>query len=105
MKDEVPGSRYAVNDKSWIDQELFHFWMMEHFLNHAVLARPLLFLLDGHSSHSKPETIRFAQEHGIVFCLPSHTTHECQPLDWSSEGHWHDVTHFSPNCCYFQAKF
>ena len=98
MKDEVPGSRYALSDNAWIDQELFHFWMTEHFLNHAVAARPLLLLLDGHSSHFKLETIRFAQEHGIVvFCLPPHTTNECQPLDCSFFGplkvHWRDVTH------------
>lgn len=98
MKDEVPGSQYAVIDNGWIDQELFHFWMTEYFLNHAVAARPLLLLLDGHSSHFKPETIRFAQEHGIVvFCLPPHTTHESQPLDCSFfsplKVHWRDVTH------------
>ena len=98
MKDEVPGSRYAVSDNGRIDQDLFHFWMTEHFLDHAVAARPLQLLLDGHSSHFKPETIRFAQEHGIVvFCLPPHTTHKCQPLDCSFFGplkvHWRDVIH------------
>ena len=67
-------------------------------MDHAVAARPLLLLLDGHSSHFKPETIRFAQEHEIVlFCLPPHTTYECQPLDCSFFGplkvHWCDVIH------------
>ena len=98
MKDEVPGSRYAVSDNGWIDQDLFYFWMTEHFLNHAVAGRPLLLLLDGHSSHFKPETIKFAKDHGImVFCLPPHTTHECQPLDCSFFGplkvHWRNVCH------------
>ena len=36
MTDEVPGSRYAVSDKGWIDQELFNFWLKEHFLTNAV---------------------------------------------------------------------
>lgn len=98
MKDEVPGSCYAVSDNGWIDQELFHFWLKDHFLKHAVAARPLLLLLDGHSSHFKPETIRYAKENGvIVFCLPPHTTHECQPLDCSLFGplkvHWRKLCH------------
>ena len=74
-KDKVPGSRYAVSDNGWIDQDLFHFWLTEHFLTHAVSSRPLLLLVDGHSSHFKPDTIRFAKEHNIVlFCLPPHIT-------------------------------
>lgn len=76
MKDEVPGTRYAVSDNGWIDQELFHFWLTEHLLMRAVQGRPLLLLIDGHSSHFRRETIRFAEDHGIaVFCLPPHTTH------------------------------
>ena len=98
MKDEVAGSRYAVSDNGWIDQELFHYWMTDHFLAHAVASRPLVLLLDGHSSHFKPETIRFAKDHNVVvFCLSPHTTHECQPLDCSLFGplkvHWRNVCH------------
>ena len=49
---------------------------------HAVPGRPILLLLDGHSSHFDPETIRCAKDHDvIIFCLPPHTTHEAQPLD------------------------
>ena len=47
-------------------------------------ARPLLLLLDGHSSHYQPKLVLFAKEHDIIiFCLPPHTTHESQPLDAS----------------------
>ena len=82
MRDEVPGSRYAVSDKGWIDQKLFYSWLKDHFLPSAASHRPLLLLLDGHSSHFEPQSIEFAKEHDIViFCLPPHTTHECQPLD------------------------
>lgn len=60
--------------------------------------RPLLLLLDGHSSHFEPMTIEFAQQKDIiVFCLPPHTTHECQPLDVSLFGalksHWREQCH------------
>ena len=84
FKGEVPGTRYGLSDSGWIDRELFHLWLSKHFLTHAIGNRPLLLLLDGHSSHYEPETIRFAKENDIiVFCLPPHTTHEAQPLDCS----------------------
>ena len=42
----------------------------------------IVLLLDGHSSHICPETIRFTAEEGIiVFTLPPNTTHVTQPLD------------------------
>ena len=75
----TPGvGSYAVSDNGWIDQELFHYWMTDHFLTHAVASRPLWLLLDGHSSHFRPDTIQFAKDNDIVvFCLPPHTTHKC----------------------------
>ena len=39
--DEVPGTRYAVSDNGWVDQELFHHWLDEHFLSNATPHRPL----------------------------------------------------------------
>lgn len=87
IRDEIPGSRYGVSDKGWIDQEL-----------NAVSQRPLLLLLDGHSSHFEPKTIQFAKDNDVViFVLPPHTTHECQPLDVSFFGalkrHWQQSCH------------
>jgi len=83
-KNEVNGSRFAVSDNGWIDQELFYFFLTKHFISNAVSHRPLLLLLDGHSTHFDPQSIEFAKDHGIIiFCLPPHTTHVCQPLDCS----------------------
>lgn len=57
------------------------YWL-KHFLRHAVPARPLLLLLDGHSSHFELSSIEFAEKTGvIILCLPPHTMHESQPLD------------------------
>ena len=96
--EEVSGSRYAVSDKGWVDQELFFYWLKEHCLQNAVSQRPLLLLLDGHSSHFEPNSIQFAKDNQvIIFCLPPHTTHECQPLDCSLFGplkrHWQEACH------------
>ncbi len=96
--DEVNGTRYAVSDNGWVDQGLFYFWLKEHFLSNVVSRRPILLLLDGHSSHFEPNTIQFAKDNDIIiFCLPPHTTHECQPLDCSFfrslKTHWQQSCH------------
>ena len=78
----MTGSRFAVSD--WIDHELFFHFIKDHFLVHAVPHRPLLLILDGHSTHFDLISLHFAKDNGIIiFCLPPHTTHECQPLDCS----------------------
>ena len=56
--------------------------MFEHFLAYAPPSRPLLLLLDGHSSHYCPEVIKaFVEEEVIILALPPNTTHLVQPLD------------------------
>ena len=95
---EVPGTRYGLSDSGWTDRGLFFGWLEEHFLVHAVSARPLLLLVDGHSSHYDPDSIRFARDQSIIiFCLPPHTTHEAQPLDVSFfsplKKNWSHVCH------------
>ena len=95
---EVPGTIYGLSSKGWIDQELFNLWFSQHFLRYAPPARPLLLLLDGHSSHFCPATIRCAaEEQVIVFSLPPNTTHLTQPLDKGIFGPlkvaWREVCH------------
>ena len=78
---EVPGTVYGLSDQGWIDMELFDIWFSNHFLRYAPRARPLLLLLDGHSSHCCPEMINLAAaEQVIIFALPPNTTHLTQPL-------------------------
>ena len=101
---EVPGTIYGLSSRGWIDQELFDVWFTNHFLRYAPLARPLLLLLDGHSSHYCPDTIRLtAKERVIVFALPPHTTHFSQLLDKSCFGllksHWRVECH-----CYMSSN-
>ena len=79
---EVPGSMYGLSNKGWIDRELFNLWFNHHFLAYAPPARPLLLLLDGHSSHYSPDVVDKAASEGVVmFCLPPHSSHLTQPLD------------------------
>ena len=95
---EVPGTSYGLSDKGWITTELFQSWLTEHFLKHAVAARPLILLLDGHSTHYQYELIQSACERDvIILCLPPHTTHDAQPLDCSVfsplKSHWRSICH------------
>ena len=61
--------------------ELFKGWFTNHFLRHAVNARLLLLLLDGHSSHYNPDAIRLVKENDVIlFTLVPHTTHESSRL-------------------------
>ena len=79
---EVPGTIYGLSGSGWMDMELFDMWFQNHFLRYAPSARPILLLLDGHSSHYCPDTIRLAAwEKIILFALPPNTTHLSQPLD------------------------
>ena len=79
---EVPGTFYSLSRSGWMDTELFEEWFKNHFLRHAPPARPLLLLLDGHSSHYQPDLVQAAAAEGVImFCLPPHTTHILQPLD------------------------
>ena len=97
-KGEVPATLYGMSLSGWMDQELFREWFSEHFLKHAVSSRPLLLLLDGHSSHYTLDLVKTAAEEDvIIFCLPPHTTADSQPLDTSCfkplTTHWVDVCH------------
>ena len=79
---EIPGTLYGLSKTGWINRELFFQWFYRHFLVYCPPIRPLLLLMDGHSSHYCPDVITAAaQEKVILFTLPPHTTHLAQPLD------------------------
>ena len=97
LHNEVTGTVYAMSDKGWINAPLFNKWF-DHFLRHAPPGRPLLLLLDGHSTHYKLDTISKAmKEQVIILTLPPHSSQDTQPLDagvfgplkhyWSRECH------------------
>ena len=73
---------YGCSELGWITADLFNSWLNDHFLKHAVGARPLLLLLDGHSTHYQQNVVQNAREKGMVMlCLPPHMTHNVQPFD------------------------
>ena len=76
---EIPGTLYGLSKTGWINRELFFQWFYRYFLVYCPPIRPLLLLMDGHSSHYCPDVI--TAEKVILFTLPPHTTHLAQPLD------------------------
>ena len=95
---EVPNTLYGMSENGWIDQELFFYWLKDLFLKYIPPERPVMLVMDGHSSHYTPEAIRGAAQMGvIVLCIPPNTTHATQPLDVSLFGplkrHWSSVCH------------
>ena len=83
LKGAPPGTIGGCSDNGWVTTELFLKWM-KHFAHHAKPSKekPILLLLDGHSSHKSLSTIEFARENGIIMIsFPPHSTHKMQPLD------------------------
>ena len=100
---EVRGTLHAFSDNGWIDTELFEVWFNNLFLRYAPPVRPLLLLMDGHSTHYRPETIHLAaREKVILFLFPPNTTHLSQPLDKGIFGPL--KTRYSRLCHEYMAK-
>ena len=93
-----PGQRFNYNplhgfeeaflgrsDNGWMDTELFFTWLKEVFLpeiNRRQVKRPVLLLVDGHTTHTKLESSKLcSQENIILYCLLEHSSHIMQPLD------------------------
>ena len=77
----VAGTTFHCSDNGWVNAELFIKWL--HFFVESIPpARPVLLILDGHSSHISIEVIEFARSNDVhMLCIPAHTTHILQPLD------------------------
>jgi len=87
---ELPGTIYGFSQSGWIDQDLFEKWFDKHFLRYAPATKPLLLLMDGHSSHYHPETISKAVEKDVVlFVLPPQPPGYFGPL----KARWSEVCH------------
>ena len=73
-------------------------FLTQHFVKNATSERPVLLLLDGHSSHYQPDVVWYARGHGsILFTLPPHATADTQQMDVGCFGplkkHWREVCH------------
>ena len=96
LQGEAKETMYGSSPSGWMDGEIFADWLERHFLLYAPASRPLLLLLDRHSSHYMADVVRMAASKGVIlFCLPPNTTHATQPLDKTCfhalKQHWDNV--------------
>ncbi|VDI17976.1 Hypothetical predicted protein [Mytilus galloprovincialis] len=78
---------FACSKSSFIDSDLFNNWFKKLFIPNLPPQRPVLLILDGHSSHITVDLLETAVSNQIeMFCLPPHTTDWTQPLDRSVFG-------------------
>ncbi|KAI8486556.1 hypothetical protein Bbelb_357910 [Branchiostoma belcheri] len=77
-----PGALYAWSESGFINKELFEEWFFKVFLVHCHKERPILLIVDQHSSHLSLKVLKTAMEQNIIiYGLPPHTSHFTQPLD------------------------
>lgn len=88
IKDGPSGCIGLLSKSGWIIGELF-IDVLKHVQNltNSSKERPILLILDNHSSHYGLEGIDFCREHGIqLLSFPPHCSHKLQPLDVSIFG-------------------
>lgn len=84
MVNSQAGAWGTCSDSGWITSELFLQWFKKFVIfSGASKERPVLLLLDGHSTHTQNiDLINEARAHGvIILCFPPHTTHRLQVAD------------------------
>ena len=80
-KGALPNSLTRLSQKGWINADLFFEWL-QFFDKNISPARPVLLIMDSHSSHLSPQVLEYAKSHQIIlFTIPAHTSHILQPLD------------------------
>ena len=90
-----PGTNVIMTPKGSMTTDVFIKWL-EHFSQFRVGNEKVLLIFDGVSSHLDANIVKAADKYKItLFCLPSNTTHELQPLDKavfkSFEAFWDDA--------------
>ena len=66
--DAPPGTAFAVQDKGWMDRDIFVQWF-DHFIKHVHPSKqaPVLQILDGRVSRTgNLEAIEKAEQNGVV---------------------------------------
>ena len=73
---------FRSTKSGFINTKLFLEWVRDIFLKEAPAKRPLLLILDAHSTHVGFEFVELAKKENVeVLSLPSKTSDKLQPLD------------------------
>jgi len=83
VKGGPPNAIYHCSANGWMTEDLFVTWL-HHFIANAKPSKekPVLLVLDNHSSHTTLQSYNVCKDNGIVMVtLPPHSSHRLQPLD------------------------
>lgn len=83
IKNGPQSCRMAVTEKGYMNAATFIKWL-DHFVEFSkpTKERPVLLILDNHSSHVSYQAVAYAKSKNIVMVsLPPHSSHKTQPLD------------------------
>lgn len=73
---------FGVTEKGWIDTATFYGWVANHFLPNITDKRPVLLLVDGHTTHIDVHTAKLCKQNNVVlYLLHAHASHLIQPCD------------------------
>ncbi|CAF0923615.1 unnamed protein product [Didymodactylos carnosus] len=61
------GTGYNTSKNGWMEENIFFQWFKNMFIPlTATTPKPILLLLDGHTSHQSVRTVELAIEHNII---------------------------------------
>jgi hypothetical protein len=82
MRNAPPGSFAEFHKSGWMQKEIFERWLEKFIIfTNASKDRPVLLILDGHSTKII-ELITMARDNGVILLyFPPHCTHKLLPLD------------------------
>ena len=73
---------FVCTDSGYINSAIFLSWFQDCFVKQMGRSRPVVVIMDNHTSHLSTELIDYAKSENIeLLCLPVHSTHLLQPLD------------------------
>lgn len=67
MENSVPNAYFGRSDSGWMNTELFFKWLKEHFIKRTAATRPIVLLIDGHSSHIDVNISKLCRDSFIVY--------------------------------------
>jgi len=88
IRDGLVGSIGVAHPSGWMTENNFVVFI-QHFIRHVkpTHERPVLLLLDNHSSHLSVEAIDICKQNGVVLLsFPPYCSHKLQPIDRSVYG-------------------
>lgn len=95
----LPESSGTANKSSWMQEKDFE-QFLKYFHTHAKcsIERPALLLLDKYSSRLTIQSLKYAEEHGIVMLsFPLNCSHKLQPLDRTVFAHFKNHVNSASN--------